>query len=365
VAVNLEPRALVPFLALLVACSADDSTASLSPAHGDAGQGASDPADQGDAGGGGGSDAGGGLGPSDAGATIDAPTTTDGGLAPDAAPPPGFFVAVGYGGRRLRSADGTAWTDDQEDVANGGDDSYLLRDVGAGAGAVVAVGWRVKRSLDARAWTETSQMTQWFGGIAYAKGTWVAAGGYGRHAHSADGKTWVDVDDPHTDAFRSLAYGDVLGGRWVAAGDGGRCRWTGDGATWTDGASVGFGVSDLAFGAGVFVATGGTAVATSNDGGATWHAHGPLASGTDGVAFGRAGFVAVGGGHAFVSPDGATWTDTPGAGVSGVVAYGGGVYVAIDYGGHVHRSTDGKVWTHPATLGANGNAMARVRWVSP
>ena len=359
-----ESRTFFPVLALLAACSADDSSATLAPAHGDVGPGGSGPATASDAAGGGSSDATSPL-PGDAGATADARATADGASALDAAPPPGFFLAVGYGGRRLRSAEGTAWTDDQQDVANGGDDSYLLRDVGAGAGAIVAVGWRVKRSADGRAWTETSQMNQWLGGIAYAKGTWVAAGGYGRHAHSADGKTWTDVDDPHTEAFRSLAYGDVLGGRWVAAGDGGRCRFTGDGAVWADGANVGFGVSDVAFGAGVFVATGGTAVATSLDGGATWKSHGPFASGVDGVAFGSAGFVAVGGGHAFVSPDGAAWSDVASAGVSGVVAYGGGVYVAIDYGGHVHRSTDGKAWTHPTTLGANGNAMARVRWVSP
>ena len=52
-----------------------------------------------------------------------------GGTKSDAseADPPGIFVAVGYGGRTVRSIDdGATWIDDDSIVAQGGDDKNLL-----------------------------------------------------------------------------------------------------------------------------------------------------------------------------------------------------------------------------------------------
>jgi hypothetical protein len=85
----------------------------------------------------------------------------------------------------------------------------------------------------------------------------------------------------------------------------------------------------------------------------------------DSVTYGAGQFVAVGSGHAYRSTDGATWTDSASAGTSGPSAYGDGVYVSIDYGGGVHRSTDGITYTSPAKLAGSGNAINRLRWVTP
>ncbi len=307
--------------------------------------------------------------PGDGGPADDAADAGDAGERDaEAGSTAGFFVGVGYGGRRVRSVDGITWTDDQADIPDGGDDQYLLRDVSSGGGVVLAAGYKLQRSPDGKTWTESATMGQWLGGISYAKGLWVGAGGYGRNSWSDDGMTWTDVDDPHTDAFRAIAYGSAQGGangRWVAAGDNGRCRYTGDGKAWSDGASVGFGVGDLAYGAGTYVAVGGTAIATSADGGMTWTARTAFSASVDSVVYGAGQFVAVGSGHAYRSADGVTWKDSASAGASGPSAYGDGVYVSIDYGGGVHRSTDGITFTSPAKLSGSGNAINRLRWVTP
>ena len=71
---------------------------------------------------------------------------TDAGFdsGPSPADGPGVFVAVGAGGRRIRSLDdGATWVDDMSLVANGGDDTTLLRTVAWGNHQFVAIGYRV------------------------------------------------------------------------------------------------------------------------------------------------------------------------------------------------------------------------------
>jgi len=189
---------------------------------------------------------GGALGPStaDAGPGRDAGPIPDAGMTTDAAYPTdagvssvdagsGVFVAVGYGGRTLRSLDdGLSWVDDQWLVPQGGDDVYLLRAVAYGAGQFVAVGWRVMTSPDGKTWADAGVMSQWLGGIAYAQNAWVAAGGYGRRSHSADGVQWTDAPyDGRTQAYRALTYDDASA-RWIAVGDQGVRESTSDGVTW-------------------------------------------------------------------------------------------------------------------------------------
>ncbi|MGZ3475486.1 MAG: WD40/YVTN/BNR-like repeat-containing protein, partial [Polyangiales bacterium] len=267
---------------------------------------------------------------------------------------------VGYGGRRAISKDGIAWTNDVQDVAKGGDDEWLLRDVGYGGGSFVSVGWHVKTAPDAVTWTDAGKMGQWLGGIAYGKGTWVAAGGYGRRAYSTDGKTWKDADDGGLHgAFRGLPFG---GDRWVAVGDGGRRSTSTDGVAWEEGTGDGASsLGEVAYGGGTFVAIGGKTVLRSSDGKA-WKSS-TAAIDLDSVAWDGARFVAVGSGKAIASNDGASWMDL-GSGPSGSLAYGGGAFVAMAWGGAVYRSTDGATWKKVTTL-AGDNSFARVRYLTP
>jgi hypothetical protein len=286
----------------------------------------------------------------------------------DTAPKEGLFVAVGYGGRRVSSKDGITWTGDVEDVPKGGDDEWLLRDVGYGGGSFVSVGWHVKTapfSASAIAWTDAGKMGQWLGGIAYGKGKWVAAGGWGRRAYSTDGKTWKDGGDGGLHgAFRGLAFGGATSGegRWVAVGDGGRRSTSLDGVAWEEGTGdSASGLGEVAYGGGTFVAIGGKTVLRSSDG-KTWKSS-TVAVDLDSVAWDGARFVAIGSGKALASTDGASWSEL-GSGPSGALAWGNGAFVATAWGGAVFRSTDGKSWTKVTTLPGD-NSIARVRFFTP
>lgn len=142
------------------------------------------------------------------------------------------FVAVGYAGRRIRSSDlGVTWTDDQS-LGGGGDDEFLLRAVGFGAGVFVAVGWKILSSPDGKVWTEhASPQNQWLGGVQFNGTRFVATGGFGYAARSEDGKSWVSAAAvPSNEASRSLAVGL---NQFVTATDPGNWFASSDGMSWS------------------------------------------------------------------------------------------------------------------------------------
>jgi hypothetical protein len=279
-------------------------------------------------------------------------------------PPGGVFVAVGYGGRRVRSTDdGHTWVDDAVLEANGGDDDKLLRTVVPGAGGFVALGWRAMTSPDGKTWVDHgANIGQWLGAAVYGKGQFVAVGGYGLRAVSADGVTWKDhsIDTIASHAADGLVFGDVMGGRYVAVNDSGMRSFSGDGVTWTYAAgATGTMTSHLAFGNGVFLGIGGAAVVTSSDGGATWTDATSLPAAAEGLVFGVSGFTAVGNGHVYSSPDGAIWQDQIVTDLqAGALAYGHGTYVMVT-GTARRRSFDTVHWEAPFDDG--GNALS---WVT-
>jgi hypothetical protein len=291
----------------------------------------------------------------DAGADVDAGGSPDGGSSDGGL---GVFVAVGYGGRRVRSVDdGRTWIDDQWLVAQGGDDLYLLRAVAFGGGQFVAVGWRVMTSPDAKTWTDHGTMSQWLGGLSQDQGRWVAAGGYGRRAHSADGVAWTDVPyDGETRAFRTLTY-DPVSARWIATGDNALKMSTADGLLWdagTGGASAG--AQSVAAGGGWAVSLDGANASVSSNGGETWAMGGAAAASN--VTWSAGSFVAVGSGEVLTSPDGAVWTAHPVQGVRGAVVCHGTTCVIVGDSA-AWRSTDtGQTW-QPATA-----SPASTQWIT-
>jgi hypothetical protein len=118
---------------------------------------------------------------SGAGGTSDASSTGAGGASTGssgtggaggaAGEPKGTFVAVGYGGRRVRSTDdGVTWTDDVSIDPSGGDDLSLLRTIAWGNGLFVAAGWRIMTSPDGVTWKDTppdSFKQNWIGQMGY------------------------------------------------------------------------------------------------------------------------------------------------------------------------------------------------------
>jgi hypothetical protein len=227
----------------------------------------------------------------------DADTHVDTGSAPDVVtdpPPPAnavpTFVAVGYGGVRVRSIDlGKTWIDAQR-LGGGGDDNFLLRGVAFGKGLFVALGWQVLTSPDGKTWTpRTKAAAQWMGGVRYGNGRFVAAGGYGESTYSLDGITWPKGGGRMTDAARSVAYGNGL---WTASADSHVWWQTADGATWTSlggthvdsvvfcgtqfaesklcATPVGRDGGRVAFGENVWVGVRNGKLERSEDGGTTW-----------------------------------------------------------------------------------------------
>ncbi len=177
------------------------------------------------------------------------PNSSAGGAPP--LPPDGVltWVAVGYAGRRIRSADlGKTWQNDQT-LGGGGDDEFLLRGVGFAKGLFVALGYQIHSSKDGITWQrETNPQNQWLQGIVFNVDRFVATGGFGYSAYSLDGHVWVTGGNPMNEASRSLALG---GGVCMTATDPGNWWRSTDAMTWTK-QSGGHQTSDVAYCGGEF-----------------------------------------------------------------------------------------------------------------
>ena len=294
------------------------------------------------------------FGSPDGDTTFDAAADADAGPPPD---PPGVFVAVGDGGRRIRSLDdGATWVDDVS-IDNGGDDMTGLRTVTWGNGLFVAGAWRIMTSPDGKTWKDTPPSAfndNWMGALGYGAGLFVGVGGYGSRVTSPDAVTWKQhsIDTAASHSHGGLAY--AAGKGFVSVNDDGKISTSPDGVTWTYGtATVGTSSTNVAYGNGVFVAIGGTKVATSADG-KTWNSA-AFAEQDALLVFGQGHFTAIGREHVYTSNDGAAWSDHPVKGLFAyAVAFGHGTYVSFNVTA-VRRSTDGLVWSAAVDVGGTNS----------
>jgi hypothetical protein len=263
--------------------------------------------------------------------------------------PKGAFVAVGYGGRRVRSIDdGKTWIDDVSAIPQGADDDLLLRTVVYGNGQFVGLGHRAVKSVDGKTWQPMSApFGQWIGAATWEGTRFVAVGGYGLRATSVNATTWSDrpIDTVATHAHDALAFG---GGRFAATNNDGVRSSSADGMSWSlSTGGAGIPTYAMAYGNGVFVALGNANVVRSVDGGATFGSAVTLAAPCRGLVFAQGHFTALAAGRVFTSVDGVAWTDhaSPSA-RRGLVAYGHGTFVVLGDQGR-QRSTDGITWEPP------------------
>jgi len=173
------------------------------------------------------------------------PETTTDSADSSGEPPMGqpATIAVGYGGMRVRSLDdGLTWQDYVQLGPSGGDDMDLLRGAAWGEGRFVAVGWRLFSSADGAEWTEHDNPTsQWYGAVAYGNDRFLAVGGGGYCARSDDGQTWeACTDATDGDGFVHVRSVLFLDGSFYTADANGVLRSSPDGMRWT--------VEDMAFG---------------------------------------------------------------------------------------------------------------------
>jgi hypothetical protein len=187
--------------------------------------------------------------------------------------------------------------------------------------------------------TRTSGTAANLNDIAFGGGKLVAVGDTsGTYRVSTDGISWTTGGNI---ALNAYLYGLIHdGSKFIAVGQDHDGSWKGaiytspDGTTWTRRHFAGSPLRDVAFGGGVYVASGDAGTLLRSTNGTSWS---PVPSGTsvniNGVAYGNGGFVAVGAagnswnGIALTSPDGNTWTDT--TATSGITSTQG--FYDVDY----------------------------------
>ncbi len=296
------------------------------------------------------------AGPVDSGLP-DAGTPDSG--APDAGSGTLIAVVVGYGARRVSSADGLHWDHFVELTPNGGDDDNLFRGVGYGAGTFVAVGGSTKgftmTSTDGITWSnETRTSSAWIGNVGYLNGVFIAAGGNGLRTRSLDlGKSWVDEAGYQSVHYRDLAVGNGLA---VAAGHTyggvGVITSTPDGLSWTERLNGGAAFNHLVFGNGVFVAAGDSGrVAWSADA-ISWADVSPGAANGVSLAFTGTEFLVSLSSGVYRSTDGASWTLT--SATLGADAFFAGHWLSFGWPATIDASADGVQWTTIFNPGGSG-----------
>lgn len=171
-----------------------------------------------------------------------------GGSSAGGGTPTGLPIVAGVGWQGLRVLsidDGQTWcevgimADGHDDLFRGG----AFRDglfVGAHAGenndgalwtSSNGYDWQALHATNAEPNLPPSPTGQWFGGVAYGNGLWVAVGGCGRVATSTDGVAWTQSDKFGTGCthMRSLVFRDGL---FVAGVDDDNWYSSGDGVVW-------------------------------------------------------------------------------------------------------------------------------------
>jgi hypothetical protein len=297
-----------------------------------------------------------------------------------AAPPPSrVYVAVGYGGRRLRSTDGVNWEIAADWTVNGGDDRNNLISVAYGNGTFVAVGGgvtdkngpggRILTSVDGKDWKELPGWKFRVHPVLFGNGRFVAGGPDYQLLWSADGATWEPggkIADEAATHFRMGAFGN---GVFVFAGNGRRAEqeihWV---VCSRDGTAIDAERSDLpplramAFGNGRFVVVGPDGLRLSSADGKTWEneVREPKVT-LDSVVWTGKEFFAAGDGKGFASADGKTWTAWPKPVPCSVLLADAahGVWIGSSWPGTMWSSADGLEWTRAKPMTPNGiNSVA-------
>ena len=265
--------------------------------------------------------------------------------------PPRPILLYGPGRRITLTTDaGATYAVDGWENENEHDDT-LQRGGCWGPQGFVTVGGNALRatwqSADGLSWTPSDDGPGWIGGCAGSPELYVAAGGAGALALSADGVRWTHTHSDFGSHLRDVAYGD---GAFVAVGAG-RTSTTFDGQGWAvETETAGLGLARVGFahtldGTATFVATGESGwVATSTDHGATW-VHQQVGAGSFGGRVLHVGgrFLISNGSALYTSADGFSWSLL---GASNVTPLAGAGRLVIGIRGTaIWRSTDaGQTW---------------------
>jgi hypothetical protein len=286
----------------------------------------------------------------------------------------GVFIGVfGGGGSYFSSTDGMTWN-----LVDGGS-TWAPSGMVQGAGHLFVAGYAAleSESVDGTSWFDVGTLKGDFvTGIAFDGSTYVRITMRGGIATSADGLAWTPRVDASPGDLVAVASGN---GHSVALSWSGTQFTSADGAAWTPSTmwtpanvNQSFAPYSVAFGNGTWVAAGFLSgqgpsrdqFLRSTDG-VTWS---PAASAPANVGYCNATihdgarFVCIDGVSALSSTDGDTWTTDaayPIASPPSGLAFGHGVYVAVDAQGRVVTSADRQAWTVRMT---EPGALFAVAW---
>lgn len=217
-----------------------------------------------------------------------------------------LFVAVGYGGLLITSPDGLAWVRRQS-----GTDA-TLEDSAYGSGKWVAVGsgGAILTSDDGEQWSVVAGAGLRMTDVAFGNGRFIAVGSTA--LRSTNGVDWIEIPGVSASA---VCFGN---GRFVAVGN--RFLSSAGGIHWTTSPQIpAWPLARVTFGAGKFVATGGTdalnhfsSVCYTSVDGYSWTSHEvPQLGILDSLAYGNGRFLSFGVSYSAgtQSQDGERWTE--------------------------------------------------------
>jgi len=289
-----------------------------------------------------------------------------------AADPPGIYVGVGYGGRRIVSHDGKEWEIAAEWAAMGGDDSDNLMGLVYARGLFVAsgggtpkrdkaVGGHILVSRNGKEWREVYTARFRVHPVLFGNDRFVA-GGPGRNVlYSADGETWKEGAKLTAKEASHYRYGAFGNGLFVFIGNAGGnspVTWV---AVTRDGEKLDHIATDLppvrglTFANGRFVAIGPDGLRMASSDGKEWKQH-AREEGQDlnWVVWTGKEFVCGGGKAAYHSADGAKWEKWPAAIPCSVKCVTETGWVGTTWPGQMWHSPDGKTWTRAKAMTPNG-----------
>lgn len=281
------------------------------------------------------------------------------------------FLAVGEGGTILRSTDGAAWGSAGISVDTtafgGGPFSARLTDLVYDGSAYVAVGedFSILRSTDGSGWTRITGGSARLEAVAASGTGFVAVGEFGGVWSSPDGGSWSGRFSGTVRDLEGVTYGDGL---YVAVGDEGVVMTSPTGETWESRvSSVTSDLRDVLFHEGMYFAVGERFAFVVSDDGAEWESQ---VSGSQNVleAVAVAGdrFVAAGDFDSILTagavfPTGLdSWTlrnPVPDANDINDVAFGNDGFVAVGDDGQLLLSTDGRNWEEREVLESTGDPL--------
>lgn len=289
----------------------------------------------------------------------------------------GLYVAVGNDGVIFSSPDGANWTavPSITDVElNGitydgnafyivGEDGNIFSAVPKALAAPTGIAF-TEASYSSTATDTNNDIT----GFIYGGGQFVAVGNdSGVSFSSPNAQQWAEGGTGlNDDYYTGVTYGN---GTYVAVDTSGDLYSSTDGSTWTEVAEPGTTLNAVAFGNGTFVAFGSHGVVETSSNGKQWVARQPAtANELFGIIFDGTQFVAVGdNGAILTSANGITWA-SGGSGVTSKlygITYGGGRYVAVGDSGTIATSASigpASVWIQPSNYVGTPNRLNAVAW---